>query len=487
MAENSTIRISESLQRFSGVLTNAEIQQLLAVQEAPLPTGLRLNTLKMDPAVGIQDLAAQYGWQVNPIPFCKHAWTVEPAGFPPGRTIEHRLGRYYLQDAASMVPVSLMDISQQHPLILDMAASPGGKTTHLIDRTHDQGFILANDASQSRIPALRSVLAAWGGINLAVTNFPGEAFGTWFPEMFDFILLDAPCSMENLRPTPGRPLRETTRDERLRLQERQVQLLLSGLSALKVGGQIVYATCSLAPEEDEAVINRALSTHPNAFVIEDISEKFPFHTPGLTAFDGESYHPSLSRTLRLWPHLTGMSGFYCARLKKVNTIASATSEPPSRDFSRTRLTPTHPDLHTQVVAYIASHYGLDLQETIQIHQAALFTRHDRIYLIPTAYLEKFETLPFEFIGMTLGQWDDNKLQPSHEFVSRFGHRFTSGRIQIEDDQVDAWISGRDIRHPNTDLPPAGQYLLVIDRDGRNLGLGKLLQKRLRNMLPRTLI
>ena len=487
MAENSTSRISESLQRFSGILTDAEIQQLLAVQDAPLPSGLRLNTLKMDSDVGIQDLAARYGWQVSPIPFCEHAWTVESAGFPPGRTIEHRLGGYYLQDAASMVPVSLMDFRQQHPLILDMAASPGGKTTHLIDRTHDQGFILANDASQSRIPALRSVLAGWGGINFAVTNFPGEAFGNWFPEMFDTILLDAPCSMENLRPTPGRPLRETTHDERLRLQERQVHLLLSGLSALKIGGQIVYATCSLAPEEDEAVINRALSAHPNAFIIEDVSEKIPFHTPGLTAFAGGAYHPSLRSTLRLWPHLTGMSGFFCALLKKVNPIADASGEPPSREFSRTHLTTAHPDLHTRVVAYIASHYGLDLPEIIQIHQAKLFTRHDRIYLIPTAYLENFETLPFEFIGMALGQWEDKQLQPSHEFISRFGHRFTSGKILIEDDQVDTWVAGRDIRHPHTDLSPVGQYLLVVDRDGRTLGLGKLLQKRLRNMLPRTLI
>lgn len=487
MAENSTSRIGESLQRFSSILTEAEIQQLMAVQEAPLPTGLRLNTLKMDPDAGIQALAIRYGWQVCPIPFCEHAWTVEPIGFPPGRTIEHRLGGYYLQDAASMVPVSLMDFNQQQPLILDMAASPGGKTTHLIDRTNDQGFIIANDASQSRIPALRSVLTAWGGINLAVTNYPGEAFGTWFSELFDYILLDAPCSMENLRPTPGRPLRETTRDERLRLQERQVQLLLSGMSALKIGGQIVYATCSLAPEEDEAVINRALSTHPNAFTIEDVSDKFTFQTPGLTAFCEESFHPALRRTLRLWPHLTGMSGFFCALLKKVTPIASVTGEPPSRDFTRTHLTPAPSDLHAKVVAYVGSQYGLDLQEIILTHQAELFTRHDRIYLIPTAYLEKFMTLPFEFIGMTLGQWEDNRLKPSHEFISRFGHCFTLGRIQIEDDQVDAWTAGRDIRHPNTGLPASGQYLLVIDREGRNLGLGKLLHKRLRNMLPRTLI
>ena len=262
MAERMPDRLTKSLQRFAGILSAAEILQITAIQSAPSLTGIRINPLKADPQTAIRDLADRYKWQVKPIPFCDNAWLIESAEFPPGKTIEHRLGQYYLQDAASMVPVSLFDFSQPHPLILDMAASPGGKTTHLVDRTHDQGFILANDASQGRIPALRSVLATWGGINLAVTNFPGEAFGSWFPETFNMVLLDAPCSMENLRPSPSHPLRETTQAERLRLQERQVQLLVSGLQALKIGGQIVYATCSLCRTENDAVMDAFTAAHP---------------------------------------------------------------------------------------------------------------------------------------------------------------------------------------------------------------------------------
>jgi 16S rRNA (cytosine1407-C5)-methyltransferase len=305
-------KLHESIRRFSGILTDTAIQEILAIQADPLPTGIRINRLKSHPPSAIEDLASRYGWQVQPIPACKNGWTIHNAHTPPGKTIEHRLGGYYLQDAASMVPVRLFDVDDPHPQVLDMAASPGGKTTHLIDRTLDQGFILANDASKGRIPALRSVLSTWGGVNLAVTNFPGEAFGSWYPETFDQVLLDAPCSMENLRPTPNHPLRETTSDERLRLQERQIQLLTSGLSALKTGGQLVYATCSLAPEEDEAVIDALLETFPAALTIKDVSHKFPHPVPGLTHFNAETYHPSLKHALRLWPHITGMSGFFCA-------------------------------------------------------------------------------------------------------------------------------------------------------------------------------
>ncbi len=484
MADQTAPQLTHSLGRFTGILTSAELRRIQAIQDTPLHTGIRLNPLKSDPDTAIQALAQHYDWQVTPVKFCQNAWLIETAGFPPGQTIEHRLGGYYLQDAASMVPVSLLDFNVPHPLILDMAASPGGKTTHLIDRSRDLGFILANDASRSRIPALRSVLAAWGGINQAVTNFPGEAFGTWFPETFDLILLDAPCSMENLRPTANHPLRETTPTERLRLQERQIQLLISGLRALKIGGQLVYATCSLAPEEDEAVIDRVLNTFQQAFVVEEISPKVPFQAPGLTVFGEETFHPSLAHALRLWPHLTGMSGFFCARLKKINSIPHSPEAPPSRDFSRTFLEPASRAIQTRIFDQISQAYGLSLEEIMATLRLQLFLRHEGLFFIPEAYLERFASLPFEFIGMQIGQWDGDSFQPDHEFVSRFGHCFTSGKIQIADDQVSQWIAGRDIRNPKVGLKPQGQFLLVADGDGRNLGMGKLLPKRLRNLLPR---
>lgn len=326
-------KLTHSLDRFADILTAEDREKILDLQKQPLPTGIRINPLKADPATAIRDLAARYDWDVHPIPFCDNGWTIQSAGQSPGTTIEHRLGLYYLQDAASMVPVSLFDFSEPHPLVLDMAASPGGKTTHLVDRTGDKGFILANDGSQGRIPALRSVLSAWGGVNLAVTQYPGESLGGWFPETFDRVLLDAPCSMENLRPTVNHPLRDTTIDERLRLGERQLALLVSGLQSLKPGGLLVYATCSLAPEEDEAVLNALLDRFPRALSVRDVSDQLPFKTPGLTQFNGQPYHASLANALRLWPHLTGMSGFFTALIEKQASIPTPECEkPPTRSF-----------------------------------------------------------------------------------------------------------------------------------------------------------
>lgn len=484
MMNNNPQRLHESIRRFSAILSETEIKEILKIQQQPLPPGIRINRLKVTPKKAIQDLVSRYGWQVKPIPFCDNAWTINNAETSPGITIEHRMGQYYLQDAASIVPVSLFTIEETHPLILDIAASPGGKTTHLIDRTLDKGFILANDASKGRIAGLRSVLSAWGGCNIAVTNFPGESFGAWYPETFDFILLDVPCSMENLRPTVNHPLRETTTDERLRLQERQIQLLTSGLQSLKLGGQLVYATCSLAPEEDEAVIDALMKAFPSAFAIENVSTKLGFEAPGLTQFDDELYHQGLVHALRLWPHRTGMSGFFCALLTKTKTIPKEREIPPTRDFSRTDLEMLKDNLKAQVYDQISANFGLNMSEILENYGVELFRRHDQLFLIPKQYLDHFITLPYAFIGMTLGRWFENNLEPSHEFISRFGHQFTDGMICIDNEKIEQWIAGRDIRQPSIDLKPEGQYLLVTDQTGRNLGMGKLLPKRLRNMLPR---
>ncbi len=477
-------KLQPSLERFAGILSQAEINQLLAIQGQPLPTGIRINRLKADPQQTVRELANRYGWEIFPIPFCRNGWVITQAEVSPGTTIEHRMGLYYLQDAASMVPVSLFDMEITHPLVLDMAASPGGKTTHLIDRMMDRGFIIANDSSQGRIPALRSVLSTWGGINLAITNYPGESFGSWFPETFDWVLLDAPCSMENLRPTVNRPLRETTIDERLRLQERQVQLLISGLQTLKTGGQLVYATCSLAPEEDEAVVNAVLGRFPQAITVQDVSSRFDYDVSGLTSFNGQSFHPSLRNTLRLWPHRSGMSGFFSALISKHQPIPASLEPPPAREFERTGLTSLGSAEKDIMISEIRKMFGLDLRQILEESNLALLQRHDQIFLIPQLYLDHFSTLPYAFIGMPLGRTVNGAFEPSAEFISRFGHLFTTGTITIEKEEVSQWIAGRDIRHLKTSLEPKGQYLMVTDPDGRNLGLGKLLPKRLRNMLPR---
>ena len=167
-----------------------------------------------------------------------------------------------------MLPVELFELDQEAPLILDLAAAPGGKTTHLVSRLQDHGLVLANDASAARLAGLRAALQSWGAINTAVTHYNGERFGGWYPGAFDAVLLDAPCSMENLSPAAGRSPRDISDRERAGLARRQLNLLSSAFQAVRPGGQVVYATCTLAPEEDEAVVDGLLHLYPGQAQVE---------------------------------------------------------------------------------------------------------------------------------------------------------------------------------------------------------------------------
>ena len=219
------------------------------------------------------------------------------------RTIEHRTGFYYIQDAASMLPAEMFNYDDDLPLILDMAASPGGKTTHLASKINDRGLIIANDSRSGRIGALRSNLQTWGTMSTALSSYPGERFGEWFPDTFDKVLLDAPCSGESLRTAERRKTRFVSTKERLQLQQRQINLLLGAFQAVKPGGQIVYATCTLAPEEDEAVIDALLKRYPHQATIEAVDRILPLPAPALTNEGEREFDPEVGKAVRLWPHL----------------------------------------------------------------------------------------------------------------------------------------------------------------------------------------
>jgi 16S rRNA (cytosine1407-C5)-methyltransferase len=472
-----------ALERYESYLSAEAYQALLATIHESAPIALRVNLLKNDnPAQTLEKWSDWYGWESSPVPFC-------PAGFQlmrhltsPSQTVEHRFGYYYLQDAASMLPVSLFSKSSTQGLTLDMAASPGGKTTHLVDSSQDASLVIANDSSASRLPALKVVLQTWGALNTVITNYPGEKWGAWFPETFDRILLDAPCSMESLRVSLSHPHRRITPDERSRLAARQLALLESAVSATRIGGEIVYSTCTLAPEEDEAVLDAFLKAHPGVIQVDPTSSR-QLQAPGLTCFNGKAFDPQVAGSLRLWPHLLGTNGFFAARLTKIDSMPTVDAKKPSRDFANTGLTRLSAAQTNQLCGQIQSLYEFDLGAILGEHQCALYQRSGQVWLIPEQYLNRFSSLPYAFLGFPLGKMIGSKLELSFEMVSRFGDAFYANIIILSDEHHHDWLKGADLRGLPFEGVELGTVVVIRDRLGRNLGAGKALPKRLRNLLP----
>jgi 16S rRNA (cytosine1407-C5)-methyltransferase len=496
MAEPNT-RVVNPLDWAKNHLSAEDFAQLLHAMEQPLDISIRINTLKWPADKAKRELSARYGWTLQPIPFCDSGFWVSGFNNPPSAAIEHRMGYFYIQEAASMLPPELFDflplVSAKHashlpsaanyPLILDMAASPGGKTTHLAALSGDRGLIVANDGSRSRIPALQVVLRNWGAVNQCVTCLPGESFGALYPDTFDAVLLDAPCSMQGLRAAESHSSREITESEIDSLAARQARMLESALRTVKVGGQVVYSTCTLAPQEDELVLASLLEKFGSRIRIDNISGKLPTPAPAISAIDGQSLPDEIRHALRLWPHTFGPAGFFAARLTKLDDLPGLGESQRSFPPAKALFTEAPKSLNSLLPRQVKVSYGFDLDAKLEEQNLALALRGDRIFLTPEILLGGKVKFPCLSAGMELGRLIREDLVISHEFVSRFGSQFRQGFLVLKKDLLDAWMRGEDLRGYRDEKFTQGTIYAIRDELGRNLGRGKLLADRLKNMLP----
>ena len=475
--------VDAALERARSLLSAEDYAALTAELERPLRTAIRLNPLKAE-AADLTGWASRYGWQVEPVPYCPAGWWLNSAEISPAQTPEHRLGYFYIQDAASMLPVELFDFTEPPGLLLDLAASPGGKTTHLISRTGDQTLTLANDASASRIQALRIVLGGWGTTHQAVTNFPGEKFGGWFPGQFDAVLLDAPCSMESLRSTESHPMRAISTRERATLAQRQARLLTSALLAVRNGGQVVYSTCTLAPEEDEAVLDAVLRRFGRGVRVDDLSERLPGPAPALDSANGSVFDPQVTRAARLWPHRFGTSGFFAARLTRLEDLPGEVEPEPARPLERTGWAPLAQASAQALKQFFNDQFGFDLEGWLAANRLELWGFRERRYAIPAAFLARFAGLPVQMLGLLLGEETAGEFEISHEAAARLGKLFKAGKAAMPESSIPAWLKGEDLPLELSAPFSAGAVILLTGPDGQALGRGRVGPQRIKNLLPR---
>lgn len=474
------------LERYRALLSEVEFKKLEAETTQPLPTTIRINLLKHQTQEMTGRLQQLYGWQMERIPFCPSGFGVESGTVTPSQTIEHRMGDFYIQEAASMLPAELFDFSNTpQPLILDMAASPGGKTIHLADLSRDNGLIIANDASRARLPALHVVLRKWGAIHQAVTCLPGELFAHATREWFDYVLLDAPCSMEGLRAAASHKMRAISPKERERLAMRQQKLLASALAAVKTGGQVVYSTCTLAAEENEAVLAAVMDEYPNAFQVDALQQKLPVPAPGLDKYGETKYPDSMRNSFRLWPHVCHTAGFFAARLTKLKDIPPGHSSQPLLINWRAPRLLAEKEFRT-ISILLLDQYGFDFNSLMEKQNLAVGQDNNELRLIPLRYLNEFSGLPCTSIGLRLGERIGDEFIPTHEFVARFGQSIKSSKVQLDEELLKQWLRGEDLRPYSAPALPKGRVVVVTDGIGRNLGRGKILSNQLKNLLPNRL-
>ena len=295
------------LERYAPLIDDYDA--FLAACERPLPSVVRVNTIKADPGRARRALDAE-GIDYEPVDWHDHLLRLSDGS--PGTNWPYFHGWLHGQEEVSAVPALAVD-PQPGEQIWDSCAAPGSKTTQLSALMDDRGLVVGNDNNLGRLSSLRHNAERLGVTNLVVTKQDGRNFSLKpfdFDE-FDRAIVDAPCSCEGtIRKNPT-TLEEWTLEHVHSVAAVQKGILSRAVQATKPGGTVVYSTCTFAPEENEAVVDHVLDT-------EDC-EVVAFDPPldsvsGVTEWEGDSYDPRVTDTHRIYPHLNDTGGFYCAKL-----------------------------------------------------------------------------------------------------------------------------------------------------------------------------
>lgn len=282
----------------------------------PLPKVFRVNTIKASPEEVIPLIA-----DLNPIPlsYLPIAYTVQNEA-KLGRTLVHFLGLIYIQGAASMIPPLLLD-PKPGERVLDLAAAPGSKTTQISAMMKNQGLVISNDLSLHRVRGLIGNVDRLGCFNVVVCRSDGVMLAKKLSNTCDRVLVDAPCSSEGtIRKTREALNRWSLRgiDNFSRIQK---GLICAGYQALKPGGIMIYSTCTIAPEENEAVVAYLLKRFPEAEIMPIELNNFQMR-PALTEWADNFFPAAVERCRRILPQDNNTEAFFVAKIRKPDDITN---------------------------------------------------------------------------------------------------------------------------------------------------------------------
>jgi 16S rRNA (cytosine1407-C5)-methyltransferase len=257
----------------------------------------------------------------HPVDWCPDAfWGEAHAIKAPFLTPFIEQGQIYQQGLSSILVGAIVNpLSQDR--VLDLCAAPGSKTSHLAHMMNNQGEIVAVEHVKARYYKLKSVLELLGVCNVTLKLMDGRRFRS--EELFDKILVDAPCSSEGRFKT-WNPKSYAYWSERKihEMNHKQKGLVWNALRSLKPGGVLTYSTCTFAPEENEEVVSWIIKKGEGQIELQEILlNNQPVSSwvktyPALLEWKNRKFNPSVSKCVRLLPH-PPMEGFFIAQMRKI--------------------------------------------------------------------------------------------------------------------------------------------------------------------------
>lgn len=276
------------------LLGNQFTEYLELLEETPY-RAFRVNTLKIDP----EKFFELSGFRQKATPFCKNGFFYEE-DMPIGNQLVYDAGLIYSQEPSAMAPVELLGV-QPGEKVLDLCAAPGSKTTQILEKLQNRGILVANEINAKRASVLLENTIRHGAENCIVINASPAAVARCFPQYFDKILVDAPCSGEGMFRKEPYACEQWTPDYVQECAQRQSEILEQAYLCLKPGGYLVYSTCTFNTTENEGVIRRFLRQHPEMELCPEASYE---QSSSYLKLSGEGFY-------RIFPMQQGEGQCFC--------------------------------------------------------------------------------------------------------------------------------------------------------------------------------
>lgn len=463
---------------FDGYAQFTDLQALHDASGRALRKSVRVNTLKTS-VEAFRAWAAERQWKLEPVPWCSEGFYIDrdDRSVALGKDLLHLLGHTYMQEAASMLPVELLD-PKPGETVLDMSAAPGSKTTQIAAKMKGSGVIIANDVQEKRLWTLKSSLHRCGVTSDIVTKKVGQWFMRHMTERFDRVLCDAPCTAQGTSRKDSDALLYSSDENIGKMARLQRELLEAAVHAAKVGGVIVYSTCTLTLEENEGVISSILNKYSDQVKAQELGPNLNTALyKGL--IDSKKVQEvsdfAKANSVRLWPHVYDTEGFFACALVKV--APTRAREPMDRVFFVE--TPVPPTRQREIAQRLTEQYGTSFIDEGE----RLFERGDLLILTNDPVSDFHLPVQDYALGLPFGRrLEGSRVRVDHDIATLRGHRATRNTEDLHDAQIEALLDGKD-----TTCSPDFRGDIVLRYRGVPLGFGLAKDGHLKNRLPRWLV
>lgn len=446
---NLPIKFSERMKTLLG----AEFEEYeKALTESPV-RAFRVNTDKISVS-GFEKINI---FGKEKVPYTDNAFYLdfEKAGNHP----YHHAGMIYIQEPGAMAPAECIDFEKDWK-VLDMCAAPGGKSTQMKNKLSDKGMLISNEIIPSRCKILTGNIERLGLKNTVTTCMDTKKLAKTFPDTFDLIMVDAPCSGEGMFRKEEIAVSEWSEENVKMCAERQKEILENATVCLKNGGYIIYATCTFSPEENEMVIDSFLKRHPE-FEILPVKESVQKYTCDGISFEGCECE-NINYARRFYPHRAKGEGQFMALLHNTD------EEVKGRKTVSVKAEKTD-KVVTDFLDSVLTDYD---KEKVMMYNG------NPVYFTPDFEIKKGTAFS---CGVTIGEIGRNYIKPHHQFFMAMGESFRR-KIELSPDseEMQKFLHGEEF---DTDCENGWA---VVTTQGCSVGGVKVVSGRAKNHYPKGL-